>query len=201
MKRLFKLTRRRALIGLCMIPALVGVYILLLILPTTVYVPSPNPSAAIEPPPPPPPAHAKTMPQNMLYIPKIEVAIPYLTGGPKMLDENAWHRYPERGDPAKGGNFILSGHRFQLGFTPGATKRRSPFYHIHKLEPGDKLYVDFEGKRYEYEVGRRFVVKPYQTEIEAPSETPKLTLYTCTFKGEHDGREVIEAKPLGEASI
>lgn len=186
-----KLRRKHIMIGLALVPALVGCYILLLVLPTTVYSP-PSP-AAIEIPPEPAP---EDTPANRLIIPKIGVEIDYLTGGPSVLNENAWHRYPERGDPVEGGNFILSGHRFQLGLTPGATKRKSPFYHINKLEPGDKMYVDFEGERYAYEIVRRYVVKPHQTEIEAPSETPKLTLYTCTFKGEHDGREVVEAKPI-----
>lgn len=183
---------RRVLVGLSLLPAAVGGYILLLVLPTTVYSPPASEAVAQAPPP----QSTENTRESMLYIPKIELAIPYRTGGPKVLNENAWHRYPERGDPVKGGNFILSGHRFNLGLTPGATKRKSPFYHINKLEVGDKLYVDFEGTRYEYEVVRRFSVKPHQTEIEAPSEQPKLTLYTCTLKGEADGREVIEARPI-----
>lgn len=187
-----RLPGKRVLLALALLPAAAGIYILLLVLPTTVYSPSFNPATAAEVPLPEPTDGVAA--RNTLYIPKIELAIPYLDGGPKVLNENAWHRYPERGNPAKGGNFILSGHRFQLGFTPDTTKRKSPFYHINKVEPGDKIYVDFDGKRYEYEVVRRFLVKPHQTEIEAPSDTPKLTIYTCTFKGEHDGREVVEAK-------
>lgn len=194
----FRLPGKRTLLALSLLPAAAGIYILLLVLPTTVYSPSFSPATVAEVPPPEPTEEA---PQNMLHIPKIELAIPYFDGGPKVLNENAWHRYPERGDPAKGGNFILSGHRFQLGFTPGSTKRKSPFYHINKVETGDRIYVDFAGKRYEYEVVRRFLVKPHQTEIEAPSDTPKLTIYTCTFKGEHDGREVVEAKLVEVPSI
>lgn len=186
-----KLTRRRTIIVLCLLPAAAGVYLLMLVLPTTVY--SPPPVAAIQELPP---VEPDIIAQNQLVIPKLGLTIPYLTGSAKVLNENAWHRFPERGDPAKGGNFILSGHRFKLGLTPGATQRKSPFYHINKLESGDKIFVDFEGKRYEYEVVKRFSVKPFQTEIEAPSEQPKLTIYTCTLRGEADGREVIEAKPL-----
>lgn len=193
----FRVTRRQIVLAAALIPAVVGVYILLLVLPTAMYIPPADDKVADAPALQP----TSTASQDMLYIPKIGLTIPYLAGGPKTLNENAWHRYPERGDPVKGGNFILSGHRFQLGLTPGATKRRSPFYHINKLEPGDKIYVDFESKRYTYEVVRRFSVKPYQTEVEAPSDTPKLTIYTCTLKGERDGREVVEARPLAESAL
>lgn len=169
--------------------AATGAYILLLIIPATIYVPSIAEDETIV-------EQKPELTENRLYIPKIGLSITYASGGPEVLNEQAWHRHPERGNPANGGNFILSAHRFRLGFTPGATIRQSPFYHIDKLHPGDTLFVDFEGKRYEYEVAERFSVKPTQVEIEAPSEEHKLTIYSCTLKGEQDGREVIVAYPL-----
>lgn len=135
---------------------------------------------------------------NRVYIPKIGVNVALATGGPEALDKGAWHRFPERGDPEQGGNFIVSAHRFSLGATPGQTRQKSPFYHIEKLDVGDQIIVDFEGKRYGYEITEHSEVKPTQVEIEAESDQPKLTLYTCTLKGESDGREVYIAKPLGE---
>ena len=144
---------------------------------------------------------AKALPKpagDRVYIPKIGVDVSINTGGAEALNDGAWHRYPERGDPIKGGNFILSAHRFAIGLTPGETKKRSPFYHVDKLKKGDQILVDFQGKRYGYEIISHNEVKPNQIEIEAPSDEAKLTLYTCTFKGESDGREVYVAKPLGE---
>lgn len=135
--------------------------------------------------------------ENRLYIPKLKLNLTYKAGDAKVLRDNIWHRFPERGNPEKGGNFILAGHRFEIGLTPGETKRRSPFYHIDALVQGDKIYADFNGKRYTYEVTDRFKVKPDQTEIEAPSDDPKMTLYTCTFRGSADGREVISARLVG----
>ena len=136
--------------------------------------------------------------ENRVYIPKIGVNVSLVTGGPEALDKGAWHRFPDRGDPEQGGNFIVSAHRFSLGATPGQTRQKSPFYHIEKLAIGDQIIVDFEGKRYGYEITEHSAVKPTQVEIEAESDKPKLTLYTCTLKGESDGREVYIAKPLGE---
>lgn len=135
---------------------------------------------------------------DRVVIPKIGVDVGIKTGGAEALDDGAWHRFPERGDPEKGGNFILSAHRFEIGFTPSETRRKSPFYHVEKLSVGDQIVVDFKGKRYGYEVTEKYQVKPDKVEIEAPSDEAKLTLYTCTLKGESDGREVIIAKPLGE---
>jgi sortase A len=139
------------------------------------------------------PRAAADLTENRLYIPKLKLNLTYKAGNASVLRDNAWHRFPERGDPEKGGNFILAGHRFDIGLTPGETKRRSPFYHIDALAPGNKIYADFNGKRYLYEVTERFKVKPTQTEIEAPSNEPKMTLYTCTLQGSADGREVIIA--------
>ena len=134
--------------------------------------------------------------ENRLYIPAIDVDVAIAEGGAEALEKGAWHRKPQNGDPVKGGNFVLSAHRFQIGFTPGRTQELSPFYHIDKLQPGDELIVDWDGKRYTYEVARKYAVDRYAVEIEAPSDEAKITLYSCDLAGEQAGREVIEAKPI-----
>jgi sortase A len=81
-----------------------------------------------------------------------------------------------------------------MGLTPGETRHKSPFYSINLVKVGDYVYVDFNGRRYQYEVVRHYEVKPTQISIEAPSSEPKMILYTCTLGGETDGRDVLEAK-------
>lgn len=138
-----------------------------------------------------------TVTGNRLYIPKISVDVAIVEGtSPAVLEQGAWHRHPKNGDPEKGGNFVLSAHRFQLGLTPQKTRAKSPFYHIDKLDPGDIIYVDYNKKRYKYTVTRKYKVDRNAVEIEAPSEEAKLTLYSCDLRGEAAGREVVEAKPL-----
>lgn len=179
-------------IALTMLPILLlasGVYILLLLMAPTIQKPGISKSWNK-----PVPQSKAELSEQRLYIPKLKLNLTYKAGDAHVLRDNIWHRFPERGDPEKGGNFILAGHRFEIGLTPGETKRRSPFYHIDALTQGDKIYADFNGKRYMYEVTDRFKVKPDQTEIEAPSNEPKMTLYTCTFRGSADGREVIRAR-------
>lgn len=172
-----------------------GVYLLVLVLTPNIPVLFP-----VEP------INVKALPApqgDKIYIPKIGVSTSLEAGDARVLERGAWHRFPERGDPVEGGNFIVSAHRFSLAVTPGQTRQKSPFYHIDKLEVGDQILIDFKGKRYGYEIIEEKSVKPNQVEIEAPVEDggdAKLTLYTCTLKGESDGREVFIAKPLGEVN-
>lgn len=136
---------------------------------------------------------------NRLYIPQINVDVAVVTGNDSSaLEKGAWHRRPENGDPERGGNFVLSAHRFVMSFTPQGTTLKSPFYNIDKLAVGDPLFVDYNGKRYQYNITRKYAVSPSASEIEAKTETAKLTLYSCTLEGSSDGRDVIEATPHGQ---
>jgi sortase A len=139
--------------------------------------------------------------RNRLQIDKMGVEVPYFSENtPATLERGAWWRFPDRGNPEKGGNFILSAHRFYLGRTPAGTKARSPFYKLDQLNEGDKVRVFYENKWYEYVVTKKYSVKPNATEIEAETIEPRLTLYTCSLQGSADGRVVIEATPLFETA-
>lgn len=140
------------------------------------------------------PVESPKVGENRLYIPSITLNIDYAAGGPEVLNDKSWWRYPERGNPEKGGNFILSAHRFEIGFTPDETIRKSPFYHFDRISEGDKVYVDFEGKRYEYIIEKKLSVKPTAVEIENPTEGHQLTIYTCDLGGQDVGREVAIAR-------
>ena len=133
--------------------------------------------------------------ENRLYIPKIDINLPYTTGDETVMEKGAWWRQPDNGNPADGGNFVLSAHRFIMGLTPQQTLRKSPFYNINKLEIGDKISIDYSGKRYEYTISKIFAVAPDAIEIEQRTDQPQLTLYSCTLGGASDGREVIIATP------
>lgn len=137
---------------------------------------------------------------NRIIIPKIGVDIPYQPGE-SALNTGAWWRHPDRGNPSEGGNFILAAHRFEIQPTPQATWEKSPFYHIDKLEVGDEIIIDYQGKRYGYKIDSISNVKPTQVEIEAPSDTAKLTLYSCGLGGAKVDRHAITAQPMGEVVI
>ena len=81
--------------------------------------------------------------ENRLYIPKIDINLPYEQGDERVMEHGAWWRRPENGNPKDGGNFILSAHRFIMGLTPEQTLRKSPFYNIDKLALGDEITIDY----------------------------------------------------------
>lgn len=136
--------------------------------------------------------------ENRLYIPKIGVDVDIVAGvDEKSLEDGAWHRVPENGDPISGGNFVLAGHRFNLGMTPQQTRAKSPFYHIHNLQEGDDIYVDYKGVRYAYKVNALSKVEDNATYIEERTEDSTLTVYSCDLRGPEYGREVVTAKPVG----
>lgn len=134
--------------------------------------------------------------RNQLFFPSIGVNSEIREGGIEILDQGVvWHRLPERGNPEKGGNFILTGHSFVWGYTPQEVTKQSVFYHLNEANKDDEIIVHWNGKAYKYRVIEKRTVKPDQIEIEQPSDTPKLTLYTCTTGGASDGRVVIIAEP------
>jgi sortase A len=132
---------------------------------------------------------------DRLYLPQINVDVP-ITPGQEALLKGAWHRKPENGDPIQGGNFVLSAHRFVMDLTPQGTAEKSPFYNLDRLAVGDQFYVDYQNKRFKYEISRKYSVASEAAEIENRTVDAKLTLYSCTLEGSADGREVVEAKQL-----
>ena len=192
MKSLNKLFKARKFWLILSCLALVGGIYILLVALAPVYIPSTQPQAIEQ-------KLEKTpeIKENRLYIPAIGVDVAIAEGDTEaVLEKGAWHRRPENGNPEKGGNFVLSAHRFQMGITPQHTNEKSPFYHIDKLKEGDDIHVDYNGKRFSYKITRKYQVDRYAITIENPSAEAKMTLYSCDLRGEQAGREVIEAKPI-----
>ncbi|HJP81102.1 MAG TPA: class E sortase [Candidatus Saccharimonadales bacterium] len=177
-------------LGFGVASAATGTYMLMLVFSPAIYQPY-DPKTVEEKV-----AVSKEYNADTIIIPKIGVDVPFASGDAAVMEKGAWHRFPERGDPASGGNFILSAHRFQMTYDPIASRHSSPFYNIDKLNVGDSIDVVYNKQQYTYQVQKKYSVKPWDIYIEAPSKDPKLTLYSCTLKGESDGRDVIEAKLL-----
>ena len=138
--------------------------------------------------------------QNRFYVPKMGIAVPIneIKNGneTQALLDGAAHRAPESGNPKDGGNFVLAAHRFTFGITPRNVVKQSPFFHIDRLAVGDKLYVDWGGIRYTYQVDRISNVPPTATDIERRTAKPQLTMYSCGLGGERDNRVVIIATQI-----
>lgn len=129
-------------------------------------------------------------------IPKLGLDEQIYSADEKALDRGIWHKFDTRSNPSTGGNFVLVGHRFNFGFTPGEVKRKSPLFNIHQLQIEDEIEVHWENKKYTYKITEKKQVEPDAIEIEENTNENKLTLYTCTFGGWQDGRVVVVAEPI-----
>ena len=79
----------------------------------------------------------------------------------------------------KEGNVYIAGHR--LGYQN--TNSYLAFWDLNKLEEGDEFYItDSEGRKYTYEVFRKFVATPDNLSVLNPVEGKNIvTLQTCTL--------------------
>jgi sortase A len=105
---------------------------------------------------------------------------------PLTVHKGVWRR-PNTSTPDKGGNTVMTGHRFTY-------KGRSVFYELDKLKVGQRLAVFWDNHRYTYEVTEKKVVPPEQTEVEGQTKDSQLTLYTCTPLWSARNRLVIISK-------
>jgi len=111
--------------------------------------------------------------ENTLIIPSIQVdEVVIESDAPEAVDWGVWRR-PQTSTPDKGGNTVLVAHRF--AYSAGAT-----FYHLDKMEVGEKFAVFWNDEEYIYEVFDIGVVPATAIEIEDNTAEPMMTLYTCT---------------------
>jgi sortase A len=122
----------------------------------------------------PPPSVPGVPAENRLVVPSMLLDTPIFDGNDiSTLRKGLWRR-PNTSTPDRGGNTVIVGHRFTY------TNPRGLFYSLDKVQRGDEMAVFWQGKRYLYRVTRTVVVAPTEVEVEAPTDNPQLTLYTCT---------------------
>ena len=116
-----------------------------------------------------------TVSPDRLIIPKIGVNAPVILTDNEHygLSLGAW-MVPKGSTPDKGGNTVITGHRFK--YLPPSNLT---FYLFHKLEIGDVFSVLWKGNDYYYRVKEIKVVDPSDASPYDKSATPILTMYTC----------------------
>lgn len=110
---------------------------------------------------------------NRLVIPSILLDEPINEGPTASTLRNGIWRRPNTATPEVASNTVLAGHLFT--YTSPAV-----FYHLDKVNIGEKLAVYWQNKEYVYEVTDKQVVPASAGYIENPTDRPRLTLYTCT---------------------
>lgn len=111
-----------------------------------------------------------------LIIEKIGVDAKIVEGdnARQALNQGIW-RMPIGSTPDRGGNTIITAHRYK--FLPPNT---NTFYLLDKLAIGDRIDVQWQGKQFTYQVKQIKIVTPQAVEILANTKEPQLTLFTCT---------------------
>ncbi len=151
-----------------------------------------------------PTADTAVSPDPRLIIPKINVDVPAIYD--TTPDHDAQMAAMAKGvahfgipgansRPGEIGNTVLSGHSSNDLFDQGDYK--FIFAQLEKLQKGDTIYANYEGKRYTYVVTKMEVVKPTQVDkLIYPTDKPVLTLITCTPLGTARDRLLVTAEQI-----
>jgi LPXTG-site transpeptidase (sortase) family protein len=94
---------------------------------------------------------------NTIFIPSIdlEAEVKELKSI-EDLHTGSWRR-PETSTPDKGGNTVIIAHRYTR---KNGESGPNTFYFLPKVQMGEKIFVSYEKKMYEYEVTEIKVVEP-----------------------------------------
>ena len=103
------------------------------------------------------------------------------------LRQGLW-RIPHSSTPDKGSNTVIAAHRYTY------TNPRGMFYHLDQVHIGDPIAILWNGKKYTYTVTETKQVPPSAVEVEAATDNPQLTLYTCTPLWNPKDRLVVVAR-------
>jgi LPXTG-site transpeptidase (sortase) family protein len=138
---------------------------------------------------------------NRLFIPRIRKNVPLVTVPThrnwKQLEKNIQKGlqegvvvHPVSHEPGSFGNFFLTGHSSYYKWDPGRFK--DVFALLHEVEAGDTVEIYWEGKKYIYQLKKRFTVLPSETQVlNQPSDKSILTLMTCTPIGTNKKRLIL----------
>ncbi len=143
-------------------------------------------------------------PEPKLIIPKINVDVPVVYGANNDHDSMmaamkkgvAHFAIPGASSvPGQKGNTVLSGHSSNDLFDNGAYK--FIFVQLNKLEKGDTIYANYQGKRYTYTVSDKKLVNPTDVSVLlGTNDKPILTLITCWPIGTANQRIILTADQI-----
>lgn len=121
------------------------------------------------------PDSATVAPINRLILDSAGVNMPlFVSGNEKVLLKGGW-MYSGNSRPDQGGNTVIFGHRWL--YKPPV---KNTFYNLDEVKLGDKFTITWNGRTYTYETSDIKVVNPEDVWVMTPTDTPQVTLITCT---------------------
>jgi len=99
--------------------------------------------------------------------------------------------YPNTAVPGQEGNVAIFGHSSGVWWEAGDYK--FVFTLLDKVQPGDKVFIDYKGVRYIYRVTSTEIVPPSDVAVLDQTNGHNLTLITCTPVGTSTNRFIIHA--------
>ncbi|MBQ3309414.1 sortase [Candidatus Saccharibacteria bacterium] len=143
-------------------------------------------------------------PDNRLIIPKLNVDVPVNFGIPNDTDsinnamENGVAQFAIPGAsamPGEIGNLVITGH--SAGDIYSNNQYKFIFSGLERLNPGDLIYIDYQGTRYTYSVTGSETVEPSNVAaLVYDTDKPMLTLITCTPLGTARFRLLVSAEQV-----
>ena len=144
----------------------------------------------------------KVGPESKVIIPKINVDVPVVYNTPSTsekdiqasLEKGVVH-YPGTPVPGQNGNVVVVGHSSNNLLNTG--KYKFAFVLLNKLQVGDTITMQYDGKRYVYKVYETTIVKPTDVGVLGPTDrTATLTLITCDPPGTSINRLIVRAEQI-----
>lgn len=96
--------------------------------------------------------------------------------------------------PGQKGNVVIVGHSSNVPWVPGNYK--FVFATLEQLQQGDIVFLNYKSVRYVYKVSGSKVVKPDDVSVLQQTDSPTLTLITCTPVGTSLNRLIITAEQI-----
>jgi len=141
----------------------------------------------------------EVVPQGSI-VPKLKVSAPIQY--PETNEESVIQQYLVKGvvhyggtaNPGEVGNSFITGHSSNFWWMKG--NFNYVFVNLDKLIAGDRVIIYYEGNKYVYKVSSQVVVIPTDVSVLAQTDTPTLSLMTCTPPGTNWKRLVVKLNQI-----
>ena len=128
-----------------------------------------------------------------ISIPKLGIESAKVSAGGEDLSKSLIHYLPSTA-PGEYGSVNIFGHS-TLPQLFDVKDYKTIFTYLPNLTKGDRIFVEYDGEKFEYEVYDMFVVKPEQVSVlESQYDGSYMTLITCVPPGTYWNRLVVRTK-------